>query len=70
MAALKDDLADAKVTMADFEAALNDVKPAFGVDNEALSETFQRGVIPFSPAIQHILNEGATYSNAVSTMLS
>jgi len=70
MAALKDDLADAKVTMADFESALNDVKPAFGVDTEALSETFLRGIIEFSPDIRALLEAGATYSKSVIALVT
>lgn len=69
MAALKDDLADMKVTMADFENALDDVKPAFGVDDEALSRAFERGIIPYSPLIQDILDEGMKYSNIVSDLM-
>jgi vesicle-fusing ATPase len=66
MAALKDDIAEMKVTMADFENALEDVKPAFGVDDESLSRAFERGIIPYSPAIQEIMDEGRKYSSIVS----
>jgi vesicle-fusing ATPase len=67
MATLKNDLASAKVTMADFDRAFDDVKPAFGVDTELLSTLFARGIIPYSATIQDILDEGKKYSNIVSS---
>jgi vesicle-fusing ATPase len=69
MAALKDDLRDAKVCMSDFENALNDVKPAFGRDDESLELAFKNGIIKYSPLIERILDEGKVHASSVSTVV-
>lgn len=36
-----------KVTMADFEKALKEIKPAFGVDNSGLENSIRGGIVHF-----------------------
>jgi vesicle-fusing ATPase len=48
-----------KVNRADFMNALEEVKPAFGVSEEELSDAMDRGILNFSPHIESILSDGA-----------
>jgi len=61
MAQISDDVSDMKVNMSDFESALKEVKPAFGVADEELEQAITYGIIHFSPAIQGIINDGMVY---------
>mmetsp|Transcript_18438 Transcript_18438/g.48129 ORF Transcript_18438/g.48129 Transcript_18438/m.48129 type:complete len:721 (+) Transcript_18438:239-2401(+) len=45
-----------KVSMQDFEAALDEVKPAFGSDKASLETYRLNGIIPYSDAFTHLLN--------------
>lgn len=46
----------AQVSMQDFEAALDEVKPAFGSDKASLETYRLNGIIPYSDAFTHLLN--------------
>ncbi|EXJ53430.1 vesicle-fusing ATPase [Cladophialophora psammophila CBS 110553] len=65
MAGITDDVADMKVKRADFENALEEVKPAFGVSEEELSYCLRGGVIHFSQYIKDVLDEGKLFVEQV-----
>lgn len=65
MAGITDDVADMKVKHADFENALTEVKPAFGVSEEELSYCLRGGIIHFSQYIEDILKEGNLFVEQV-----
>jgi len=65
MAAVSDDVVNMKVKMEDFEHALDDVKPLFGVAEEELTKCIRGGIIKFSESIQSILDEGSLFVNQV-----
>ncbi|KKA27223.1 hypothetical protein TD95_003337 [Thielaviopsis punctulata] len=59
LAGIKDDVANMKVTMADFEQALKEVRPAYGVDEQDLDILIPNGIIKFNQEhIQDILSQG------------
>lgn len=47
---------DIKVTMADFEEALQEVKPAFGVSNESLEACRMYGVLEYGGHFDHVMS--------------
>ncbi|KAL2437111.1 Vesicular-fusion protein sec18 [Exophiala dermatitidis] len=65
MAGITDDVADMKVKRADFENALEEVKPAFGVSEEELSYCLRGGVIHYSQYIKDVLEEGKLFVEQV-----
>jgi vesicle-fusing ATPase len=65
MAGVSDDIETMKVNRADFMNALDEVKPAFGVSEEELANAIDRGVLHYSPYIEHILNDGKSFVNQV-----
>lgn len=54
-----------KVSMTDFLMALEEVKPAFGVSEDDLKDTFQGGIIPYSNKVNSILKTGQTFINRI-----
>ncbi|ODV96957.1 hypothetical protein PACTADRAFT_1540 [Pachysolen tannophilus NRRL Y-2460] len=66
VAAINEDVANMKVTRADFLNALNEVKPAFGVNEEDLKMVTKGGIIKFSTKIDEIINHGMRYLKQVS----
>lgn len=64
-AAMDEGINNMKVTRNDFLQSLDDVKPAFGVNEEDLRTVTQGGIIKFSPRIDEILNHGKRYLNQV-----
>ena len=44
-----------KVEMKDFDAALQEVKPAFGVESESLEAYRLNGIISYGPAFEHLM---------------
>ena len=40
--------------MADFELALNEIKPAFGVDNDELMNSIRGGIIDYGESFQKV----------------
>lgn len=55
------DVDQIKVRRDDFEHALDEVKPAFGVSEDEIERLLRRGIIHFSPFIDTILNKGSKY---------
>ena len=60
-----DDKKELIITRQDFLGALQDVRPAFGVAEETLQRAIANGIIPFSPTVSDLLNEGAKLMEAV-----
>ncbi|KAK9467691.1 P-loop containing nucleoside triphosphate hydrolase protein, partial [Lipomyces arxii] len=65
VAGVSSDIDKLKVNRQDFMNALNEVQPAFGVNEEELSSCIQNGIIPYSPHIESILSEGKMYTQQV-----
>ncbi|KPI34791.1 Vesicular-fusion protein sec18 [Cyphellophora attinorum] len=65
MAGVSDDVTNMKVNRADFEHALEEVKPAFGVSEEELGNCLRGGILHYSPYIQDILQEGSLFVSQV-----
>lgn len=57
-AGITDDVADMKVNRGDFIKALDEVKPAFGVSEEELTNCIRGGIIQYSPEVNWMLEEG------------
>lgn len=58
VAGISDDIVNMKVNRHDFQNALEEVKPAFGVSEEELERCIRGGIIHYSPFIGNILDEG------------
>lgn len=58
VAGISDDIVNMKVNRHDFENALEEVKPAFGVSEEELERCIRGGIMHYSPFIGNILDEG------------
>lgn len=56
---------DIKVTKADFDRALDEIHPAFGVDNEEFSNCIRNGIINYGPRVEKLINAFATFVNQV-----
>jgi vesicle-fusing ATPase len=65
MAGVSDDVVNMKVNRADFQNALEEVKPAFGVSEEELANCLRGGIIEFSPYINDVLQEGRLFVGQV-----
>ncbi|EME42366.1 vesicular fusion ATPase-like protein [Dothistroma septosporum NZE10] len=65
VAAVSDDIQDMKLRMADFELALQEVKPLFGVNEADLEDCLREGIISFGPQIEKIQRDGATAVDVV-----
>lgn len=65
VAGISDDIANMKVNRDDFQNALEEVKPAFGVSEEELATCIQGGIIHFSGFISNILDEGRLFVSQV-----
>ncbi|KAI4216340.1 MAG: hypothetical protein LQ351_001350 [Letrouitia transgressa] len=57
-AGISDDVDQLTITRNDFEHALDEVKPAFGVSEVDMRRCLRGGIIHFSPFIEDILREG------------
>ncbi|EGV63774.1 transport between ER and Golgi ATPase protein [Yamadazyma tenuis] len=66
LAKVDENISKMKLTWQHFELALNEVRPAFGVNEENLSEGIPYGVIRYNEAIERILDMGRSYINEVS----
>lgn len=60
-------ISNLQITMNDFQMALQEVKPAFGTDEEDLATTAPYGIIPYSDTILLIEKKGASFVDEVST---
>jgi vesicle-fusing ATPase len=47
------DLESMRITMADFELAFDDIKPAFGQNEEDLEKVIRHGIVEFSDKVKH-----------------
>ncbi len=65
MAGVSDDVVNMKVNRGDFQNALEEVKPAFGVSEEELQNCVQGGIIHFSSYIRDVLQEAKLYVEQV-----
>ena len=65
MAGVSDDVVNMKVNRGDFHNALEEVKPAFGVSEEELSNCLHGGIIHYNSYIADILGEGRLYVDQV-----
>ena len=65
VAGISDDIANMKVNRDDFQNALEEVKPAFGVSEDELATCIQGGIIHFSEYISNILDEGRLFVQQV-----
>ena len=66
MAGVSDDVVNMKVNRGDFQNALEEVKPAFGVSEEELQNCVQGGIIHFSSYIRDVLQEAQAVCGASS----
>lgn len=65
VAAVKDDINQIQIRQQDFLSALEEVKPLFGVSEEALERCVEAGIIHFSPHIDKILRDGQNFTKQV-----
>lgn len=56
---------DRKVTMADFEQALEENKPAFGVDNDNLQNSIRGGFYPYGETFNEVYKNGQNFLNEI-----
>ena len=52
MAGISEDVESIQVNRQDFQNALDEVKPAFGVSEEELLQVVQNGIIDYSSAVE------------------
>ncbi|BGP18763.1 hypothetical protein JCM10213_004278 [Rhodosporidiobolus nylandii] len=67
LAALSDDIDRMQVCREDFLNALDEVQPAFGVNEEELQAVVQNGIIHFDEHIHSILRDGKLFVEQVRT---
>lgn len=65
MAGVSDDVVNMKVNRGDFMHAMDDVKAAFGVSEEELSNCLRHGIIHFTPYIKSVLDQGGLFVKLV-----
>lgn len=58
VAGISEDAASIKVTRDDFDKALGEIKPAYGVDESSLQSCVANGIIHFSSLIEQVLERG------------
>lgn len=61
-----DSISKIQITMKDFQLALQEVKPAFGTDEEDLAAAAPYGIIHYADSIRQIENKGASLVEEVS----
>ncbi|KAF5333529.1 hypothetical protein D9611_002707 [Ephemerocybe angulata] len=67
MAGISEDVENLRVNMQDFQMALNEVHPAFGVSEEELEQVIQNGIIHYDAVIEEILKTGQLFVEQVRT---
>ncbi|GAA5913743.1 hypothetical protein JCM6882_002331 [Rhodosporidiobolus microsporus] len=67
LAALSDDIDQMQVVREDFLNALDEVQPAFGVNEEELQAVVQNGIIHFDEHIHSLLRDGKLFVEQVRT---
>ncbi|KAI5962409.1 SEC18 [Candida pseudojiufengensis] len=58
-------ISNMQITRNDFLLALNDIRPAFGTDEEDLSQQAKHGIIQFNQTIRHIFEKGQSIIDVV-----
>ncbi|KAG6328203.1 hypothetical protein ID866_10886 [Astraeus odoratus] len=66
LAGISDDVENLRVNRDDFMKALDEIKPAYGVSEEEISEVVKNGIITFDAEIQEILQKGRLFANQVA----
>jgi len=66
-AGISDDAENLRVGKNDFDNALDEVKPMFGVSQEELSQVIQNGVIDYDPVVDALLHDGRLLIEQVRT---
>lgn len=66
LAKVDENISKMKLTNQHFELALGEIKPAFGVNEENLSENIPYGIIHYNESVERILSTGRSYINEVS----
>ncbi|KAH7343951.1 AAA-domain-containing protein [Rhizoctonia solani] len=67
MAGISDDIENLRVNMGDFNYALQEVHPAFGVAEEELAQVIQNGIIHFDKDVDATLRDGRLFVEQVRT---
>ncbi|QRV87917.1 AAA family ATPase [Ceratobasidium sp. AG-Ba] len=67
MAGISDDIENLRVNMNDFNNALDEVHPAFGVAEEELAQVIQNGIIHFDRSVDATLRDGKLFVEQVRT---
>ncbi|KAH8830308.1 vesicular-fusion protein SEC18 [Flagelloscypha sp. PMI_526] len=62
---ISDDVENLRVNRDDFQSALNDVKPAFGVAEEELAQLIQNQIIEFNDTVREIKKAGELFVKQV-----
>ncbi|GJN88243.1 hypothetical protein Rhopal_001208-T1 [Rhodotorula paludigena] len=70
LAALSDDIDQMKVSREDFMNALDEVQPAFGVNEEELQAVLQNGIIHFDPHVDSLLRDGQLFVEQRTPLVS
>ncbi|KIJ56942.1 hypothetical protein M422DRAFT_198294 [Sphaerobolus stellatus SS14] len=65
LAGVSEDVSNLRVKMEDFNNALSEVQPAFGVSEDEINAVVQNGIYHYSEAIQSILHDGALFVEQV-----
>ncbi|CCE79480.1 Piso0_001545 [Millerozyma farinosa CBS 7064] len=65
LAQVDDSIAKMQLCRNDFLLALNEVKPAFGVNEEDLTDAAPHGIIPYSPRINVLFEKGQSFIDEV-----
>lgn len=62
-----EDMMDVCVTKADFERALDEVRPSFGSESDALNDATRLGIIDYGPKFQEVLSTGKLFVEQVAS---
>lgn len=66
LAGISDDVENLRVNRDDFMRALDEIKPAYGVSEEDITDVVKNGIITFDAEIQDILQKGKLFANQVA----
>ncbi|KAI6018275.1 P-loop containing nucleoside triphosphate hydrolase protein [Pisolithus marmoratus] len=66
LAGISDDVENLRVNRDDFLRALDEIKPAYGVSEEDITDIVKNGIITFDLEIQDILQKGRLFANQVA----
>jgi len=63
----KEGFVEHKILQADFMRALDEIKPAFGMDNDCLENKLVGGFFSYGPAFQHLYGKCTDFINEIRT---